>query len=149
MRGLDGLAIVGPALMLVIGLFAQSIGEPAVTLMTIVGSLSLMLALNCARLSLHFVMDLADDLGFRRGLPHAALWMLRAGSAFWLWLALAFCVLAQFQVDLREVMIRVALISVAIAAAVFVLGVGWFITYARAKERAHTPLGNRSNHGGD
>lgn len=137
MRGLDGLAFVGPALLLVVGLFAESGGQLAITIMTIIGVVGLVSALYSARLSLPVIMDFADDMGLKRGLPWAALWMLRAASAFWFWMAPTFWALAQFHTDWSDMLIRAALIFLTIGAVVFAVGISWFIIYAWAKQQAH------------
>ena len=139
MKGLDGLAFIAPALMLVVGLFAESAGEVAITVMIVIGSVGAVGALDGARYSFLIVMNFADDIGLKRGLPYAALWMLRAASAFWLWMALAFWALSLLHSDWRDVLMRTALMSASIGAIVFVLGVGWFIIYAWAKRQAHEP----------
>lgn len=137
LKGLDGLAFVGPALFLFVGLFAGSVDELAINIMTIVGVVGMVSALSCAGYCLRFVMDFADDAGLKRGLPYAAMLMLRGASAFWLWMALAFLILAQIHDHWRDVFGRLSIISVSVAGIVFAMGVAWFVIYAWSKQNVH------------
>ena len=142
LKGLDGLAFISPALFFFVGLFAESAGEPAITIMTIVGAVGMVGALYSAWYALRFVMNLADDAGLSFGLPYAALWMLRGVSAFWLWMALALFVLGRIHEDWSDVLNRASLMSVSIGVIVFAIGVGWFVVYAWSKQNV-----NRSSNG--
>lgn len=137
LRGLDGLAFVGPALLLAVGVFAEAAGDPAIMLMSIIGGVCAMSSFYGTWYSFRVIMNFADDMGLRRGFPFAAMWMLRAASAFWIWLSIAFWLLARIHTNWHDMLSRAAAVFLAIGAIVFALGVGCFVIYAWVKQRAH------------
>lgn len=139
MKGLDGLAFLGPALFLFVGLFAGSADALAINIVAIVGVVGMVSALSCAGYCVRMVMNFADDAGLKRGLQYAAMLMLRGASAFWLWMALALFVLAQVHDHWRDVFERLSIMSVFVAGIVFAIGVAWFVAYAWSKQNVHRP----------
>lgn len=140
MRGIDLLFFAIPAVVFVAGALAPSTTEWMVQIAMIAAVVGAVGVSSALGLIFRSVMNFADDAGIRRGWPHAVHLIVRFGSLFWFWLALAFVGLALVYPEWRLPLQRMAWMAGAFGCAIFIVGMSWFLIYAAAKKNVHRPV---------
>ena len=142
LRELDLLHFAPGAFIFVVGLFMPLEGELSTSIYSIIVGVGAVLALYSVWYAFRILMNFADDCPLVEGLGYSAWLLLRAGAAFWLWLALALWALTWRYPDGNEILSRAAILTAAFGALVFVAGMAWYLIYAVAKRAAHAPNRN-------